>query len=65
MQPGESYGSDFSSVIGSFLASQMLPFGTNGACHVGYRAASVPMCIAAMDMCHRKEGFLHLPTEET
>jgi hypothetical protein len=34
--------------------------GAKGACRDGYRIASILMSIAAKDLCHLKEGFLHL-----
>ena len=38
--------------------------GVRLACRIGYSAASVPMCIGYMSMCHREGGlYICLPSE--
>ena len=51
MQPGESHGSDFGSIIRSFLTRWRLPERAQEG------LAPVFMSTAAMDLCHRKEEF--------
>ena len=43
-----------------FLLVSGYLYGARGACQVGYRTTSLPMCIAMKELCHSKGGFLYL-----
>jgi len=58
VQLGQTHGSDFSSVIESFLTRlRLLERVQEGLCHFRCSVSLVSMSIAVMDMCHRKRGF--------